>query len=151
MRNRKGMSRDKIGLLVILVVLLGGVGYGVYMSLLGGSGACPGNPGLVTISGSLVAQPSGIGNLTLNVKNTAIAPLSRIIVINSSLPSSTSIEFYYNGAVVSNLNALPVGKIAMGSLQVGNVTGGSDYHMTISTTIASCGQLISTLELKVQT
>jgi hypothetical protein len=71
-------------------------------------------------------------------------------VINSSLPSSASIELYYNGAVVSNLNVLPVGKTAMGSLQVGNVTGGNDYHITISTPIESCGQLISTFELKAQ-
>jgi hypothetical protein len=152
MRTRRGVSRTKIGLLVaVVVVLLGAAAYAVYAGFIGGSSTHAGFPNLVTVSGSIVAQPSGLGRLAITVKDSASAPIESIVVVNSSsLPISSGIQFYYNGAVVSDSNMLPVGQVASGSLDVQNVTVGQDYKFTMSMMVEDYGPEIQTLDMTAQ-
>ncbi|MGA2198303.1 MAG: hypothetical protein ABSG45_00015 [Nitrososphaerales archaeon] len=152
MQSRIGVSRTKVGLFVAVVaILLGAAAYVVYAGFIAGSSTHAGFPNLVTVSGSIVAQPSGLGKLIITVKDSASAPIESIAVVNSSsLPISSGIQFYYNGAVVSDSNMLPVGYVATGSLDVQNVIVGQDYKFTMSTTVDNYGPEIQTLDMTAQ-
>ena len=70
---------------------------------------------------------------------------------STNLPESTVIVFLYDGSVVSASNALPVGRQAAGSLQVGIVTPGNGYDMTMSINLQGMGNEIQTFHLTAET
>ena len=90
---------------------------------------------LVTISGIILVLPSsGVGNLTIMVRNSANDPISRIWVNSSGLQGATNIVFYYDGSLVDPSNALPVGDRSTGLLQVRDVIVGSVYDFGMEMT-----------------
>lgn len=140
--------------LVVGILVPSFFGYAVYIAppIVGCLGPCnAGDPYLVTISGSLIPTSSGHWNLTIWAKDTALYPAAAISVANSSdLPQTTSLTFYYKGAMVSASNPIPVGQVASGSLSVNNLTEGASYEMTISMVVQNYGQEVQTLSLEAQ-
>jgi hypothetical protein len=98
-----------------------------------------------------VPSSSSFGNLTITLWNSNGAPISQIWVANASeLPEAAFVVFHYHGSAIGISNALPNGNRSTGSLEIGNVTAGLTYTITIAMTYQNLGQEYQTLFMTAQ-
>jgi hypothetical protein len=151
MHSEKGLSRVILAIVVIAAVAIAGaVAYGIESGLIFGGSSHPeeGLEMVVPMGNLIVLVSPGPGDLNITVKNISSEPVSAIRVVNSTdLPESVNVVFYYDGNPVSQSNVVPVGRSASGSVQVGSVTAGQQYEMTIVTTLQNFGNLTTRLDV----